>query len=803
MLLLALAIVPFWRTGVSGIFNRTDLDFPLYPTEKLNSLLFVWSHNAFTGVDNVLSNGLLHLPTHVIFAVLKYLGLSTALVERVYFVAIVALCGWGMYYLTSTIVRHKDQRVVRGASLSASFFYMINFYTFDRLYQGHYDHLMNMGIMPFTLGLFIRGFDASSKPGRTWIGFALIVALLCSILFASNYGLIVIAAIVLASYAAFRLVHSLLVSHDFSKLRNEFKYVSVAGVFTLLLSSWWIVPSMSIYASGGTIDVFTHGWSNYLSVLSSSTNLLHGLCLLPPLLAYHFPFNASWGVWFSSPLSIGISLGLAALGVAAAIFKKWKDPHVMFFMSLLLLSWGFSAGLNPPLGWAYSIVYNLLPFMRVLRDPRIFNQIVVLCLAILVGISIGEISRYILERNIIVGRIGRYFRPFSRRTDIVLSLVLLVVLIINLFPIASGDLQGSLSPFKPPDYYNEAREWLQQQDEDFRILMVPQAGWYERYSWFQNYDMVPLPMNVFPKPVIDDYLGEWPQSPSSLSLDRYTLDALSSGKQAEFEIGLALLNVKYVCVREDLLYPASISVEPKEIGTSQIQATLSCFGSLHLEKTFGQLLFYKNDLWRPLQIYTATNVTLVNDNVNSIFNMLHVEHFTVGGSVLLDSEQVSSSQAQFVQEHTDDSYNSSPVISFEKVNPTKYRVNVSGATGPFFLAFSESYHTQWKAYLDFKNNDTNWIEAFYRRSITSGNHFMVNGYANAWYIDPAELGAGEEFSITLYYQPQSLFYLGLIISGLTFVGCIILLLWVWTRGRKLKAKVELIISKSHELQRKI
>ena len=148
-----------------------------------------------------------------------------------------------------------------------------------------------------------------------------------------------------------------------------------------------------------------------------------------------------------------------------------------------------------------------------------------------------------------------------------------------------------------------------------------------------------------------------------------------------------------------------------------------------------------------------------------------------------------------------------PVISFQKVNPTKYEVCIN-ATQPFFLVFSESYHPQWKAYVE-KNpvtmneiianySSVNVQEARQEMQFTPGDisyllaeplpedhHFLVNGYANAWYIDPAQLPKDSDgnINITLYFWPQSLFYLGLIISGTTLLCCIGYLVYDW-RKRK-------------------
>jgi hypothetical protein len=47
-------------------------------------------------------------------------------------------------------------------------------------------------------------------------------------------------------------------------------------------------------------------------------------------------------------------------------------------------------------------------------------------------------------------------------------------------------------------------------------------------------------------------------------------------------------------------------------------------------------------------------------------------------------------------------------------------------------------------------------------------HFIVNGYANGWYINKTGT-----YTITLEFQPQNLFYAGSAISVTTLILCII------------------------------
>ncbi|HEX8965862.1 MAG TPA: hypothetical protein VF820_05520, partial [Patescibacteria group bacterium] len=101
-----------------------------------------------------------------------------------------------------------------------------------------------------------------------------------------------------------------------------------------------------------------------------------------------------------------------------------------------------------------------------------------------------------------------------------------------------------------------------------------------------------------------------------------------------------------------------------------------------------------------------------------------------------------------------------PKISFEKINPTEYKVNVVGADSSYLLAFLEKYSDLWKVY-DAKNHEI------------SAQHVVVDGYANGWYVSKTG-------SYTLYikFLPQQFFILGLwttVISGIILLFIIVIL----------------------------
>ncbi|MGB9911202.1 MAG: hypothetical protein ACPLKP_01210 [Microgenomates group bacterium] len=173
-----------------------------------------------------------------------------------------------------------------------------------------------------------------------------------------------------------------------------------------------------------------------------------------------------------------------------------------------------------------------------------------------------------------------------------------------------------------------------------------------------------------------------------------------------------------------------------------------------------------------------------------------------------------------------------PKITFIKVNPTKYKIKIEEAKTPYTLVFSESFHEGWKIYLkeaqsakgkaqNLKFKDLRDVvvgmigkigekvtdlfldnrgygeevasyfdgeikegthrmtflepaafETWGKKSIAEERHYLVNGYANSWYITPEDVGGAENYELIVEFWPQRFFYIGLGISLLTFAGCL-------------------------------
>ena len=114
-----------------------------------------------------------------------------------------------------------------------------------------------------------------------------------------------------------------------------------------------------------------------------------------------------------------------------------------------------------------------------------------------------------------------------------------------------------------------------------------------------------------------------------------------------------------------------------------------------------------------------------------------------------------------------------PIFDVKKINPTKYIIR-SDISSPFLLVFGESFHKLWRAYC--KVLPVEKKGAGRNRSIELTQHYIVNGYANGWWVDTAELKSlnpnAKSLEIVLEYEPQRLFRIGLMISLVTLLLCI-------------------------------
>lgn len=116
-----------------------------------------------------------------------------------------------------------------------------------------------------------------------------------------------------------------------------------------------------------------------------------------------------------------------------------------------------------------------------------------------------------------------------------------------------------------------------------------------------------------------------------------------------------------------------------------------------------------------------------------------------------------------------------PKVVSTKINPTKYDVRVEDVKRPYHLVLSESFSKDWKVYIKTCTEPCSILQEWNFIPIPEERHYVVDGYANGWYIVPSDSKMKANYSVVIEYWPQRLFYVGVIIAILTFLFCLILI----------------------------
>jgi hypothetical protein len=128
---------------------------------------------------------------------------------------------------------------------------------------------------------------------------------------------------------------------------------------------------------------------------------------------------------------------------------------------------------------------------------------------------------------------------------------------------------------------------------------------------------------------------------------------------------------------------------------------------------YGKLSLYELNSSAFLPRIYAPRAILVENSTRDFLSNLDV--FEPNRSVMIQSSEMQRQKISLpispIQE---------PTLSFQMISPSQYDVRVS-ASSAFMLVLSETYNPLWSA-------SGPW------GTVPESNHFVVNGYANMWYI---------------------------------------------------------------------
>jgi hypothetical protein len=555
-------------------------------------------------------------------------------------------------------------------------------------------------------------------------------------------------------------------------------------------------------------------WSTVPTVISSTTSwiqatssgsvfnlanwiLYQRLSILPQF--FLVPNTQYYMTNFALAFILG-AVGLYAL--LALSLKKIKNLPTIFLL-LALVSIFITAKAEGLLPDSLAVEIFSAPIINTLRSPD--KTFVFLPFFFLAAIYIGlqdfytkKFSNPIIDQT----RFRRILRPTVRK----IVLVSFLLILISVFPFFVGGIQTSYSyAFNngenyqtspnsflvhiPNDYYDAARI-LSQDGTASRIVNLP-SGVINSINWV-NYPQWKVigtdpTMQLFSQPSLQANAAN---SPFGDEWNSASVDNSSWIIQL-----MSLYNVQYLIYHKDVA-DVFINQTRDKINFLQKQGYIKLIGDYDNFELYNLSAAY----FLP-QIYTSSSLVLINGSSAQMLSSIISDPLNANATYFLSSE-TSTDQWRSLLNYDKNYENNetAPQILFQEINPTHYQVRIDNATHPFFLVFSESYNPLWKAYVNnveepFNSviaNYTNFnvaeaqstvnltpsdINYLFANALPDSSHYMVNGYANAWYIDPAEIPKDQNgtLEITIFFEPQSLYFLGISISGVTFITCAICL----------------------------
>jgi arabinofuranan 3-O-arabinosyltransferase len=474
--------------------------------------------------------------------------------------------------------------------------------------------------------------------------------------------------------------------------------------WSLLLNLWWLVPMLlmllgSRAGPGFTAQTDVQAWS-WTHVRNSIPNVLGLNTSWAWEHAAYFPYAED----LDRPAWEWMRFVLPATALAAPLVTLGKERRVAAWLVGFVLALVFlGKGLHPPLSGVNAWLYDHVPGSWLLREPMSkIGPAIVLCLAVLFALTMGAL----MDRS-------QELTKYPQRLVLLAVAAGTAAVLVYPYPIWNGSAIPGDRPSLPPAHVSVPDGWLAAarfvNDSSVRgkVLMLPVDDYYQMPTTWGYYGTDFVAQLLVRRPVIqllpDAYYSE---EGTFADLVRGVEDSLARGDTDDIPRLLQALGVSHVLLRRDLdlEFPGRSFQDP-----ARLEVALATVRGLHWERSFD-----------VVDIYEVTRPTA--GPVSSISGSRGVD----GGADL-----------------------AAPATSWEMIDPSRYRVEIDGAPGPFVLRLAETYSDGWR------------IRASPDVDI---EHIRLDGYANGWAI-----GAGGDLSLELEYVPAAWARKALVISQIGIV----------------------------------
>lgn len=588
LIILILGLTPLFWFKDGYLIIPGECPIPLDPINTFKTFLYAWYPYIQSGQPNQMVAAI--SPWYGFWAFFSLAGFSLQSIGKLWFILVFALAGLSMHYLASTVLEKGERNV---AVLVASVFYMFNAYLI--VMTPLRATPLAYTVIPLMLALYIKGL----RDGRKGTKYAILIGIASAGMASTvmNSPIYAIPWVVIFFYSIYHLV----VEGKKGASQLLFFVPKVIAVY-FLANLWWLYPYLAVALSqyGAIVEI--------LRPTAMSSSFVEVFRLLG-WWAFYESFGdgisyVPFAHYYKTPFLVVITFVVPVLAFSAAFFRS-KSRYIPFFLGLgatgIFLAHG--AGESLP-GSIFNFMYEHIPGFLIFREPFAkFTAITAVSYAILIGFTAESVYRWLTLRGKTIKRkvkgVSHYVSAYA------FVIFVIVTILASSWPLLTGDVifgaRGvATSYIKVPDYWFETGEYLNAQDEDFKILVLPSNGITSAglpYIW--GYGAQDLTPYLVHKPLITGNigLGSWQPTFSSNRVVKSFFSKFhgDSGLSLDFKPMLQLMNVKYLLQRNDVIWEYASSGDSFFYSPEYIKSVLETQEGIRLERTFGELDIYEID----------------------------------------------------------------------------------------------------------------------------------------------------------------------------------------------------------------
>ncbi len=600
LFIFSLSLVTFFWAGPKEIIDSNDTIYPLRPIAFFNERLYQWNHSLGAGAD--FSYGSAGLTWHGLQALLERTGVSIYLNQKIFLFLLFNLISFSFYFFIRLLL--PENRLAR---LAGVVFYSFNPYLFNLWENIQSANLTAYAFIPLWSAFFLKAF---AEPKKVW--FWAVLAGLSSVIL-SAFGMNPQVALVVWLY--FFLFLGFIFWEKVIKTKSLRlivfgRVLFLFALFYFILNSFWLIPELNSVVGGGLSLAIPsagklRGWLDFLSGSTSALNVIR----FQGEWTWRADFKGEARIPFAhyyreNPLLVVLSL-LPFLFSAIALVKS-KNKWRLFFGLVVALGLLASIGTKPPFGYLYLFITEKIKFLSFFRSPWYkFSLLTAIGYSVLIS----------------------FFAAWCRanlRLKTWLSLALIAFPLIYSYPLLTGEAFPinfqKLTPylFTIPEYVWQADEWLRNDPEEGKAVMLPRQGDLDYYRWGYGASYQILNLLGNPKPILTEPSWTVMSGTEANRLVGLFYDCLYRGFTDEAVKILSPLNVKYLIQKNDFYDDYDWEVGRPDFLGQRLA------GEKYLKKVekFGEWDIYELDkeVRQPF-IYGTNEISFLEGDISTLANV--------------------------------------------------------------------------------------------------------------------------------------------------------------------------------------